>query len=344
MCGKMRSSFGFSLRKFLKPSVVNYEQLCFLRDVDFWGFKISREYLGETLKSQRIPHVHGYKHLKTRAKNRLRVVVPKNLDMARFAACTLTPRVHAVDLPKEYTIDPLPVKQFAGRDPHTGRIAIHHRGGGKKKWFHWVDFNRLGPSEDEDLYEKVLWIGRDLYRSAHFALVANGTLKRYVLAHDGMKVGDVIKSTRIIPDNFEPVKIGDAHPLGALPTGTQVCQIELLPRTGAQKCRAAGSSATIISHMAKDMVLVRLDTRREIVISNKCIAVVGKVYAISDKPEPIGSGSRLRWMGKRPRSGWKQRKTGRFGRKLNKKSKRRTYNPDEDLPPCVTLPPLGGRR
>ena len=180
---------------------LNYTQVCHNRDVDFFGFKISKNYLGETLKDQRNIRVKGYSNLRTRV-HRLQVATPDNLNMAKFAASTLTERHHSVNLPGKYTIEPLVKRQMAGRDPNTGRVAVHHRGGGIKKWFRWIDFNRLGPSEEADLYEKVLWISRDLCRTAYIALVANDVEKRYILAHDGMKVGDVIRSSRKIPKAF----------------------------------------------------------------------------------------------------------------------------------------------
>ena len=181
---------------------INYTQVCHNRDVDFFGgFRITKNFLGETLKDQKIKRVKGHSNLRTRV-HRLQVATPENLNMSKFAATTLTERKFSVDLPQEYTIEPLQKRQMGGRDPNTGRVAVHHRGGGIKKWFRWIDFNRLGPSEETDLHEQVLWIDQDLCRTAHIALVANGLDKRYILAHDGMKVGDVIKSTRKIPKTY----------------------------------------------------------------------------------------------------------------------------------------------
>ena len=324
-------------------------QKCYRRDIDYFGFKISRDFLGTTLKEQRIPPVTGYSNLKTHT-HRMPPKLNHPMDLSKFAKCTLTERKFAVQLPDEYTIEPIRKFQSGGRDPNTGRIAIHKRGGGKKKWFHWIDFYRLGPSEEDDLEEKVLWIGRDLCRTAFFALVANGTDKRYVLAHDGMQVGDIIRSTRHIPLSFGkiasfdhlkyitectycwclagPLREGDAHPVGALPAGTMLCQLEVYPRYGASKCRAAGSHATIVQHMQHDMVLIQLTELRQIIVSKHCMAVVGRMSRTGPRREIIGSGARRRWMGLRSASGWKKKKTGRFGRKLNKKKLCTKFDPN----------------
>jgi len=327
----------------LRPINCCLVQSCAVRDVDYFGWKISYEYLGKTLKTRKVLPVMGYSNLRTHV-HRMKQRPPVDLDMQKFAMGTLTERSFAVKLPEEYTIEPLPVNRTGGRDPNTGRIAVHHRGGGKKKWFHWVDFNRLGPSEESDLEEKVLWIGRDLYRTGFLALVANGVKKRYVLAHDGMKVGDVIKSTRKIPKAFEKLKEGDAHPLGAMAPGTLVSQIEVYPRTGATKCRAAGACATVGEHMKNGMVIVQLSEKRQIVVGKDCLAVVGRLARTGPRREVIGSGARRRWMGVRPQSGWWKRKTGRFGRNLNKKKITMVYDPDKPIPKYVTRPPLACRR
>lgn len=324
----------------------NYSQVCHFRDVDYFGFNISKNHLGETLKDQKIKRVKGYSNLKTRV-HRLQVATPENLNMSKFAASTLTERKFSVNLPDEYTIEPLVKRQMAGRDPNTGRVAVHRRGGGIKKWFRWIDFNRLGPSEEEDLYEKVLWIDRDLCRTAYIALVANDVDKRYILAHDGMKVGDIIKSTRKIPKQFEPLKVGDAHPLGAMPVGTLLSQFEIYPRTGAMKCRAAGAVAEISEHMDNDMVLVKClgkKDRREFILNKHCLAVVGRVSRYGPKREVIGSGQRARWMGIRPSSGWWKRKTGRFGRKIHTKKRTLLFDPSVPPAPRVSFPPLASRR
>ena len=190
-----------SSSKLLKTKSRILTQTCSLRDVDYFGWKISYEYPGKTMKFKKVPPAVGYSNLKTYV-HRMKKHLPCEVDLRKFAMSTLTERAFSVKLPEEYSIDPIPVSRTGGRDPNTGRVAVHHRGGGKKKFFYWVDFNRLGMSEDSDLEEKVLWIGRDLYRPPFVALVANGVQKRYILAHDGMKVGDIIRSTRHIPSIF----------------------------------------------------------------------------------------------------------------------------------------------
>ena len=147
--------------------------------------------------------------------------------------------------------------------------------------------------------------------------------------------------------SLESLKDGDAHPLGAIPVGTVVSQLEIYPRTGACKCRAAGASAIVAEHMENDMVLVKCQgkkDRREFILSKHCLAVIGRVSRSGSKREVIGSGRRARWMGRRPRSGWWQRKTGRFGRRLHTKKRTLVFDPSVPPAPRVSFPPLASRR
>ena len=99
---------------------------CSLRDVDYFGWKISYEYPGKTMKFKKVFRVTGYSNLKTHV-HRMQQKLPVEIDLQKFAKSTLTERESSVKLPVEYTIDPLPVNRTGGRDPNTGRIAVHHR-------------------------------------------------------------------------------------------------------------------------------------------------------------------------------------------------------------------------
>ncbi|XP_054721105.1 39S ribosomal protein L2, mitochondrial-like [Uloborus diversus] len=216
----------------------------------------------------------------------------------------------------KYTIKPLPIIKMGGRHPETGRVVVRTIGGGHKKRFRWVDYKREGPEDGTTLEEKVFQVRYDPCRTARIALVASGDHKRWILASENMKVGDVIKTSAVIPRiPIRPVE-GDAHPIGALPQGTLVHSIEAEPGSGGKFCRAAGSSAQFLRKL-DNKCLVQLPSKRQILIHEKCMVVVGRVSNINHGSIPIGSPNRLRWLGKRPVSGLWHRKDGYCGRKIH---------------------------
>jgi len=85
-----------------------------------------------------------------------------------------------VHYPENYTVEPLPVTNLAGRDPVTGRVVAKGIGGGIKHKYHWVDWKRNGPKEGPPLVEKVLAILEDGCRTAKLALVGQGESLRFV--------------------------------------------------------------------------------------------------------------------------------------------------------------------
>lgn len=100
-----------------------------------------------------------------------------------------------------YTIRPLEVTNLAGRDPVTGRVVANGIGGGIKYKYHWVKYQRDGPSEGPPQVEKVLKIMKSRCRTADIALVGVGSELKYILATENMKAGDLIKTSRVIPKN-----------------------------------------------------------------------------------------------------------------------------------------------
>ncbi|XP_014676591.1 PREDICTED: 39S ribosomal protein L2, mitochondrial-like [Priapulus caudatus] len=228
-----------------------------------------------------------------------------------------------------YTTKALPCTKTGGRDLVTGRVVNHRRAGGNKVKFRMVDMHRIGPTEGEPLQEKVMSIHYDPLRSAKIALVAGGDKKRFILATCNMKAGDIINTSGHIPRI--PVKAyeGDAYPLGALPVGTVVCCVERYPGDGGKVVRAAGTSTTILRRVAGGDVIVQLPSRREMRVSERCVAVVGRVSNPDHDKLTRGSPQASRWLGYRPKSGWRQKKTGYHGRKLRRPKPARVY----DAPP-----------
>ncbi|KAM6270548.1 large ribosomal subunit protein uL2m isoform 1-T1 [Spheniscus humboldti] len=145
----------------------------------------------------------------------------------------------------KYTVRPVGMKKTGGRD-HTGRIRVRGIGGGHKRRYRMIDFQRLRYEEEappQPFSEKVINVRYDPCRSADIALVAGGNRKRWIIATENMQPGDIIKNSSHIGRMAVSANEGDAYPLGALPVGTLICNLESHPGKGAQYIRAAGRSA-----------------------------------------------------------------------------------------------------
>ncbi|MBQ5437142.1 MAG: 50S ribosomal protein L2, partial [Firmicutes bacterium] len=182
------------------------------------------------------------------------------------------------------------LKKNAGRN-NRGAITVRHRGGGNRRRYRIIDFKRM----KDDIPATVKTIEYDPNRSANIALVcyADGE-KRYIIAPDGLKVGDVIYSGA----NAD-IKVGNTLPLANIPLGTLIHNVELKPGKGAQLCRAAGNAAQL---MAKedDYAQVRLPSGEVRRISMNCRATIGEVGNIDHELVSIGKAGRTRHMGIRP--------------------------------------------
>src|SRR5512139_2073787 len=137
--------------------------------------------------------------------------------------------------PEKSLLGPLPRK--GGRNTH-GRITTRHQGGGHKRQYRMIDFKRV---DKDGVPAKVAHIEYDPNRSARIALLhyADGE-KRYILAPQGLKVGDVVESGAAAD-----IKPGNALPLENIPAGTTIHNIELQPGRGGQLVRSAGTSAQL---------------------------------------------------------------------------------------------------
>jgi large subunit ribosomal protein L2 len=184
-----------------------------------------------------------------------------------------------------------PLKKSGGRDNH-GHIAMRRIGGGHKRKYRIIDFkrNRLGQPAT------VREIEYDPNRSARIALVeyADGE-KRYILHPKGLKVGDVIAS-----GPGTDVRLGNALPLGEIPLGTAVHNVELKVGKGGQICRSAGMSAQV---MAKEgeYVTLRMPSSEVRLVHQRCLATIGEVGNAEHELESWGKAGKSRWMGKRPK-------------------------------------------
>lgn len=221
-----------------------------------------------------------------------------------------------VHYPEEYTVKPLAVTNLGGRDPVSGRLVAKGIGGGIKHKYHWISWKREGPSEGPPQEERVVKILKDGCRTAYVALVACGDQLKYILATENMKPGDIIRTSMHIPRIPVRPHEGDAYPLGALPLGTQVHNIEKYPGGGGILVHAAGTYATIVRRTTDHKIVVQLPSKLEYCLPQNCMCTVGRLSNVEHGKTPIGSAQKNRELGNRPRSGLWKRKSGIHGRKI----------------------------
>ena len=185
-----------------------------------------------------------------------------------------------------------PLKKSGGRN-NTGRITSRHRGGGHKRFYRVIDFKRNKFGMDA----KVIAIEYDPNRSARIALLqyADGE-RRYIVAADGVKVGEVLRSG---PD--AEIKIGNALPLSGIPAGTMVHNIEMRPGKGAQIARSAGMGVQLMAKEGK-FAQLRLPSGEIRNIPADCLATIGTVGNADHENISVGKAGRSRWLGIRPQS------------------------------------------
>ena len=182
------------------------------------------------------------------------------------------------------------IKATAGRN-NTGRITVRHRGGANRRKYRIIDFKR----DVQGVPATVLTLEYDPNRSAHIALVQyEDGEKRYIIAPQGLKVGDVVMS-----GEGADIKPGNALPLTNIPVGTFVHNVELYPGKGAQLARAAGVMAQL---MAKEgnYALLRLPSGELRRVPVACMATVGQVGNIDHENVSYGKAGRNRHKGWRP--------------------------------------------
>ena len=182
-------------------------------------------------------------------------------------------------------------KRKAGRN-QQGRITVRHRGGGAKRQLRIIDFKR----DKFGVPGKVASVEYDPNRTARIALIhyRDGD-KRYILAPQGLKVGDTISAG---PE--AELRTGNALPLANIPTGMQVHNIELQPGRGGQLARGAGTSVQL---MAKEgaTCLLRLPSGEMRRVPSACLATLGQIGNVENSLTKLGKAGRSRWRGRRPR-------------------------------------------
>jgi large subunit ribosomal protein L2 len=183
-----------------------------------------------------------------------------------------------------------PLRKKGGRN-NQGKITARHRGGGHKRRYRIIDFRR----DKDGVLARVASIQYDPNRSARIALLrfVDGE-KRYILAPDGLKVGDRLESGADAPPN-----LGNCLPLRNIPLGSAIHCIELVPGRGASMCRSAGTGATLVAREANwaQLSLPSGEIRR---VPAACKATIGKVGNADRMSIQLGKAGRRRWLGRRP--------------------------------------------
>jgi len=184
------------------------------------------------------------------------------------------------------------LRKRGGRN-HRGKITIRHRGGGHKRRYREIDFNRR---DKFDVPARVASIEYDPNRSARIAMVvyADGE-KRYIVAPLGLRVGDQIMS-----GPRAEIRPGNALPLINIPLGTLVHNVEMQVGKGAQMVRAAGTSAQLLAKDHPQYVTLRLPSGEERYVPQECLATIGQVGNVEHGNVKLGKAGRKRHMGIRP--------------------------------------------
>ncbi len=183
-----------------------------------------------------------------------------------------------------------PKRKTGGRN-NQGVITARHRGGGHKQMYRLIDFRR----NKDGIPAKVDSIQYDPNRSARIALLhyADGE-KRYIIAPAGLKAGDHVVSG----SEAEP-KVGNCLPLSKIPLATVVHNVELRPGRGAELCRSAGTSATLMAREA-DWAQLSLPSGEIRRIPSACRATIGATSNGDHNAIVLGKAGRKRWLGRRP--------------------------------------------
>jgi large subunit ribosomal protein L2 len=182
------------------------------------------------------------------------------------------------------------LKKSGGRN-HHGRITSRRRGGGAKRLYRVIDFKR----DKFGVPGRVAEIEYDPNRTANIALIhyVDGE-KRYILHPRGLSQGDMVVS-----GPGSDVRTGNALPLGEIPLGTMVHNIELKAQKGGQIVRSAGGGAQVMAKEG-DYVTLRLPSSEVRLVRRECLATIGQVGNSEHELRKVGKAGANRWRGRRP--------------------------------------------
>jgi large subunit ribosomal protein L2 len=182
-------------------------------------------------------------------------------------------------------------KKVSGGRNNRGVITVKGRGGGHKRKYRIIDFQRKS-----SIVARVSAIEYDPNRNARIALLtySNGS-KKYIIAPRSLRVGmNVYSGTEV------PIEIGNAMPLEFIPLGSIIHNIELTLGKGGQVARAAGTYAQLIAKEG-DFVTLKLPSNEVRLVNKNCYATLGQVGNVDSVNITLGKAGRKRWLGKRPK-------------------------------------------
>ena len=185
-----------------------------------------------------------------------------------------------------------PKKRSGGRNSQ-GKMTMRYKGGGHQRRYRIIDFKR----DKHRIPATVATIEYDPNRTAFIALLnyQDGE-KRYVIAQNGLKVGqNIVSGEKVAPE------IGNCMPLASIPLGTIISCIELRPGQGAVMARSAGAFAQLMARDGK-YATVKLPSGETRMILTTCMATIGAVSNSDHQLLVSGKAGRSRWLGRRPRT------------------------------------------
>ena len=186
-----------------------------------------------------------------------------------------------------------PMHKTGGRNVY-GRVTSRHRGGGHKQLYRIIDFKR----DILDMPARVQALEYDPNRTSNIALIAytNGE-KRYILAPNGLKVGDTIfASNKATTNDFN---VGNNFPLELIPPSTLLHCVELVPTRGAKIARSAGTALELVA-VENGVAQLKMPSGELRVVNAKCRATIGEVGNGDHNKQSLGKAGRSRWLGRRP--------------------------------------------
>lgn len=178
----------------------------------------------------------------------------------------------------------------SGRDV-KGHISVRHQGGRQKRFLREIDFKR----DKRDVWGRVVSLEYDPNRNANIALIAyEDGEKRYIIAPLGLKEG-----MKVISSDSAPIEPGNTIPLGKIPVGTQVHNIEIMPKKGGQMVKSSGAAA-IVQGKEEGWVIVKLPSGEIRRFKPESSATIGQVGNLEIRTRRIGKAGTKRRMGIRP--------------------------------------------
>jgi large subunit ribosomal protein L2 len=184
-----------------------------------------------------------------------------------------------------------PIKKSGGRN-HHGHITSRRRGGGAKRQYRIIDFKR----DKHGVVGRVLEIEYDPNRTANIALIQyEDGEKRYILHPRGLVQGDTVVSGA-----GQDIRNGNAIPLGEVPLGTVVHNVELKLGKGGQIVRSAGNGAQVVAKEG-EYVTLRLPSTEVRMVRRECFATIGQIGNIDHELQVYGKAGVMRWRGRRPK-------------------------------------------